>query len=415
MEELTIREIAQKIKKAGGRLYLVGGAVRDIMLGIEPKDTDYCVTGLTSYEFANLFPEAFVQGVDFPVYRMYGSEFALARLERKTGNKHTDFEITANKNVTIEEDLRRRDITINSMAIDVLTQKLIDPTGGAKDMKNKTIRATSEAYTEDSLRVYRTARFAAAYNFTIDEDTINMMTAINNQLEYISVERVYVELYKALCTRNPSIFFRVLKETDSLPVHFREIYDLIGVEQPIKFHPEGDVFNHTMEVIDRAAKITREPRIIFAALMHDVGKANTPRSEWPHHYTHDKDGVELIKKMCKRLRLPISWEKSAIDASREHMNAGRYDEMKTSTKVDFLARISKTYLGLEGLELIVNVDKNRAFPILFAEIGRKMLEEVKAKKMTEDDYVKIKEMLRQERIKWLKEKEMESGKYDDRV
>ena len=244
-----IIEIAKIIEQNGGRLYLVGGSLRDEILGKENNDEDYCVTGLKGEEFLRLFPQANIRGKSFEVYDIDGNEFAMARTEKKVGVGHNNFDVITGK-IEIEQDLVRRDITINAMAKDVLTGELIDIFGGVEDLKNKIIKATSEAFLEDPLRVYRVARFAALLDFKVDDNTIIQMKKIKGELNNLSKERVFIEFKKALLTNKPSVFFEVLKKADSLDIHFKQIYDLIGVEQPKEFHPEGDAYNHTMIALE---------------------------------------------------------------------------------------------------------------------------------------------------------------------
>lgn len=274
---MQILEIAKKINNENGRLYMVGGAVRDKLIKITPKDYDYTVTGISSEKFVSLFPNAKMQGKSFPVFNMENSEFALARKERKVEKGHKGFEFEVGENITIEEDLKRRDITINSIAIDVLTGEIIDPFNGVQDIKNKIIKATSKAFLEDPLRVYRVAKFASRFNFIVEENTLSMMNSLRDELTYLSNSRVYKELYDALLTKKPSIFFNTLRDANVLDVHFKEIYDLIGVEQPILYHPEGDVYNHTMEVLDRCATKTNCAYIRFSALVHDLRKSKNSK------------------------------------------------------------------------------------------------------------------------------------------
>lgn len=400
---MDIHEIAEKIYQNGGKLYIVGGAVRDMVMKREPNDVDYCVVGFTEAEFETLFPEAKKRGQYFPVYILHESEFALARKDTKTGRRHTEFEVETGKDVTIEEDLKRRDITMNSMAFDVLDKTLIDPYGGVEDIQNENIRATSDAFSEDPLRIYRVARFAAIYGFSVNNETIDMMNEAKDELIHLSAERVYAELYKAFETTNPSIFFNTLRRAGCLSVHFKEIEDLIGVIQPIEYHPEGDVYNHTMEAIDRATRYTNNPRIIYAVLVHDLGKAKTPKGNLPHHYNHEMLGEEPIRALSKRIKVPKSWEESGLIAAKEHMRAARYGEMKLSTKVDFLTKNARTVLGLRGLEIVANSDKNRGELIRFAKVGMSMLKEVTGKDIEDKkDYIKLKETIRNNRIKWLK-------------
>ncbi len=351
-----IKEIAKTINLNGGNLYLVGGAVRDELLGIKNHDEDYSVTGISFEEFKKLFPMAYVRGKDFPVFSIDNKEFAIARKERKIGIGHKDFDVETDKKITIEQDLERRDITINAIAKEVLTGKIIDPFGGIEDLKNKKIRAVSNHFEEDPLRVYRVARFASQFDFKVDENTIIMMTSLKNELASLSVERVYNEFSKALLTDKPSIFFDVLKQSNVLDVHFKEIYDLIGAEQPLKYHPEGDSYNHTMIVLDKVANKTKELEIRFSALVHDLGKGTTPKEEYPHHFNHEKRGAELVKNMGKRLKLPTRLIKCGVTSCLEHMRGGIFDKMTTTKKVKFIERVNSTILGLDGLQIIVDAD-----------------------------------------------------------
>ena len=358
----NIIEIANKIKSNGGNVYLVGGAIRDKLLGIVNHDEDYCVTGLSFDEFRELFPEAYVRGKDFPVFSINNKEFAIARKERKIGIGHNSFDVEINKKITIEEDLERRDITINAIAKEVLADKIIDPFGGRSDLKNNIIRAVSSHFVEDPLRVYRVSRFASQFDFNVEDNTMKMMTLLKDELSSLAVERVYNELSKALLTDKPSRFFNVLKDANVLDIHFKEIYDLIGAEQPPKYHPEGDSYNHTMIVLDKVADKTktlsneRKLELRFSALAHDLGKGTTPKEEYPHHINHEKRGVELVKNMGKRLKLPTRLIKCGITSCLEHMRGGVFDKMTFSKKVSFIECISNTILGLDGLQIIVDAD-----------------------------------------------------------
>ena len=280
---MEVLEIAKLIENRGGRLYLVGGALRDKLLNRPIFDEDYCVVGLEKQDFLELFPNALIRGKAFEVFELNGHEFALARTEKKIGKGHKQFEITTNKNITIEEDLLRRDITINSIAQDVLTKEIIDPFNGREDLKNKIIRATSTSFKEDPLRVYRVARFAAKFEFSVEKNTIQMMNTLKEELNTVSAERVYTEFSRAMLVEKPSIFFEVLRKSKVLDVHFKAIYDLIGAEQPALYHPEGDAYNHTMLVLDMSADLTkhleqnRKLEIRFSALVHDLGKGVTPK------------------------------------------------------------------------------------------------------------------------------------------
>lgn len=413
---MEIEQIAKIIKQNGGNTYLVGGAVRDAILNKPIKDEDYCITGFTSEKFLKLFPMAKIRGKAFEVFVLEGKEFALARKETKVGKGHKEFTIEANEDISIEEDLKRRDITINSIAQDVLTKEIIDPFGGKEDLENKIIRATSSRFGEDPLRVYRVARIAANLNFMVSKKTINMMSKIKNELETLSKERVFAEFKKALETDKPSIFFNVLKEADVLEIHFKEIYDLIGAIQPIKYHPEGDSYNHTMLALDNSAKITKDVKIRFCTLVHDLGKGRTPREMYPHHYNHEQRGITPLKDFCKTLGCPNDWQKSGQIAVLEHMKGGIFQYMTIPKKVSFIEKIDKSPLGLKGMQIVVYCDrcrnsesdkeeiKDKQYD--FYTIGRKILQEIDGKFIIKQyglmSGAEFGKRLHEERIKWLK-------------
>lgn len=407
-----ILEIAKKIETSGGKLYLVGGAVRDILLNKETlHDEDFCVVGISSDTFCRLFPEAIKRGKSFEVFDLRGKEFALARKEKKIGKGHKEFEIVTSDDISIKEDLNRRDITINAIAVDVLTCKIIDPYKGIKDIENKIIRAVSKNFKEDPLRVYRVARFASKLDFSVEEKTIKYMNSLKEELSYLSPERVFDELRKALKTNKPSKFFEILKKADVLDVHFKEISRLIGAKQPEKYHPEGDAYAHTMLALDMAASLTEDEIIRFCALVHDLGKGVTPKEMYPHHVGHEITGIKQVENFCKRLKMPNVWLKCAKIATKEHMRAGKFNEMKLAKKVTFIENISKTLLGLNGLEIVVEADRNcrgtKKDKVEFAKIGNSMIKEINGNYIKEKYNIKegiqLKEKMHQERIKWLQE------------
>ena len=417
-DEVTT-EVATTIALNGGTVYLVGGAVRDMILGIEPHDLDYCITGISEEKMVELFPHARKQGKSFPVFIINGCEYALARTERKTGEKHTDFEIITSSEFSIEDDLRRRDLTINAMAIDVLSHELVDPFGGIEDLKNRTIRKVSEAFIEDPLRAYRVARFAAKMGFTVAPDTIQTLIAMKESIKNLSRERVFAEFRKALLTDHPEVFFEVLRQAGLLEVHFKEIYDLIGVEQPVQYHPEGDAYNHTMEVLSEVTKRTPnakegsdEELTRFGALVHDLGKALTPRELWPHHYGHEEKGEEPIRSLCQRIRAPLSFEKAGICTSRVHMNLGRYKSLKPKTKLKIFTEIAKAKsISYKGEEIIARVD-SKDDSICFAEIAQEVMSMQSTTEMRENcttegvlDCEKLKAKIYDSRIARLKDLE----------
>lgn len=405
---MEIKEIAKIIEKNGGRLYLVGGAVRDKLLGRKNYDEDYCITGLNTEEFISLFPKAEITGKSFPVFRMYGQEFAIARKEIKTGLGHNEFKVFLDKCITLKEDLERRDITINAMAEDVLSGELFDYFGGKEDLKKGIIRAVGRKFKEDPLRVYRIARFASILEFKVEKNTIKMMKGLKEELIYLPKERVFQEFKKALNSNKPSIFFNILKEANLLDVHFMPIYKLIGALQPAKYHPEGDSYNHTMIALDKSCEYTKDLKIRFSVLVHDLGKGETPQEEYPHHYGHEERGAEIVKKFSKDLGIPNSWKKCGVTACKEHMRGGMFEQLKPAKKVDFIERVNKSLLGLEGLQIVVNCDKaNRTDKqIDFVTMGNKCLNSVSAdmvsRKYNLKPGIELGRKVREERILWIK-------------
>ncbi len=411
---MDINEIAEKIHQAGGKLYLVGGAIRDEIMGKEIYDKDYAVTGIEKEQFITLFPEAHSRGKSFEVFDIEGAEFALARTERKVGLGHKEFETKTSKDITIEEDLARRDITINAIAKETLTGKIIDPFNGISDIKSKTIRATTSAFIEDPLRVYRVARIAAKTGFSVENRTLELMESLKQELNTLSKERVFNEFEKALETDKPSIFFNVLRNANVLDVHFKEIYDLIGSLQPVEYHPEGDSYDHTMIVVDKAATLTKDTSIRFAALVHDLGKGVTPKSMYPHHYGHDEKGIEIVQKFGQRIGAPKKWISYGKVSSTEHMKGGIFYKMTPAKKVSFIERVAKSKLGLHGLQIVVIADKcstrnTNLKDIEFEKIGQKCLTKINGDYIKEkygiEEGIKFKDKLHQERVNWLVAKE----------
>lgn len=415
---MEIIEIAEKIKAKGGNLYLVGGAIRDKLLGRKVHDEDYCVEGITSEEFQNLFPKAHFRGKSFGVFDIDGKEFALARIETKNGMGHKEFEIQTGKNISILEDLSRRDITINSMAEDVLTNKLIDPFNGKEDIEQGILRATTQKFKEDPLRVYRVARFSAELGFTIEKNTLQLMNSLKEELSTLSKERVFVEFRKALATNKPSNFFESLRKAEVLEVHFKEIAQLIGSLQPQEYHPEGDSYNHTMLAVDKSTQLTNRLEVRYGVLTHDLGKGVTPKEMQPHHYGHDKAGVPLVQEISKRLGVPNLWRKCAVLSASEHMRAGIFEKMRIEKQVDLLEKLAKSPLGLEGMEIVVICDKGASGEnssclrevFYFADLGKRMLEEVNGKTVNLENKQgkEIEETIKKARINWMKSLKIES-------
>ncbi|QSX38005.1 multifunctional CCA addition/repair protein [Shewanella sedimentimangrovi] len=317
--------------------FLVGGAVRDALLGLPVKDRDYMVVGATVEE---MLSQGFRQvGKDFPVFLHPDTqeEYALARTERKTGSGYSGFSCHASPEVTLEEDLQRRDLTINAIAQDE-QGALYDPWGGLKDIEARLLRHVSAAFVEDPLRVLRVARFAARFapqGFKVAPETMALMTSIaaSGELEALTAERVWQELERALATEAPQVFFEVLKDCGALEVLFPEIHALFGVPQPERWHPEIDTGVHTLMVLAQAARLSEDKTVRFAALVHDLGKGVTPSELWPKHHGHGQKGLPLIKRMCERLRIPNEYRDLALLVSDQHQNLHQAFELRAETLV----------------------------------------------------------------------------------
>jgi tRNA nucleotidyltransferase (CCA-adding enzyme) len=321
-------------------IYLVGGAVRDKLLGLPVKERDWVVVGATPQEMlARGFKPV---GKDFPVFLhpQTKAEYALARTERKTGPGYRGFTVHADPQVTLKEDLRRRDLTINALAEDT-RGKLIDYYGGLEDLKARRLRHTSAAFVEDPVRVLRVARLAARFKrlgFQVVPETLALMREMvaNGELRALVPERVWQELAKALREETPSEFFQVLRACGALAVIFPEIDRLWGVPQRPEYHPEIDTGVHTMMVLTQAGRLSAEPRVRFAALTHDLGKGTTPREQWPKHPGHEARGAVLVAQLCARLRAPRAYRDLAVLAARYHLRCHRILELRPGTVLDTL-------------------------------------------------------------------------------
>jgi tRNA nucleotidyltransferase (CCA-adding enzyme) len=320
------------------KIYLVGGAVRDKLLGLRVTDHDYVVVGAT--------PEAMLAqgfkpvGADFPVFLHPDTkeEYALARTERKHGHGYKGFAVYAAPDVTLEEDLGRRDLTINAMAADE-EGHLIDPFGGAQDLRDGVLRHVSEAFAEDPVRILRVARFAARYakwGFRVAHATNELMRRMVacGEVDHLVPERVWSELERALGEDTPSRFFTVLRGCGALARLFPEIDALFGVPQPEQPHPEVDSGVHALLVVDAAARLSPDARVRFAALMHDLGKGDTPQEEWPRHIGHEERGAERVRALCQRLRVPNEYRDLGVLAARFHGHCHRVGELRAATLVD---------------------------------------------------------------------------------
>lgn len=320
------------------KVYLVGGAVRDALLGRAVNERDYVVVGATPED---LISRGYQQvGRDFPVFLHPETrqEYALARTERKTAPGYRGFVVHAEPDVTLEEDLRRRDLTINALAQDE-AGNLIDYYGGRTDLKDRILRHVSTAFAEDPVRILRVARFSARYadlEFRVADETMALMRAMveAGEADALVPERVWQELAKALTEVKPSSFFHILRDCGALARLFPEVDCLFGIPQPEKWHPEIDTGIHTMMVLDMAARLSPDPEVAFAALTHDLGKGTTPEDILPRHKGHEERSVELIEGLCERLKAPRRFCELARVAARYHGKVHKVDELRPRTIVD---------------------------------------------------------------------------------
>lgn len=322
------------------KIYRVGGAVRDEMLGLPVKDTDWVVVGGTPEEMVALGYKPV--GRHFPVFLHPETreEYALARTERKTGTGYKGFEFFTSADISLEDDLKRRDLTINAMAMDG-EGKLIDPFNGQADLKQGVLRHVSPAFAEDPLRVLRVARFAARFGFKVAPETLNLMKALSTREEMLSLtpERVWLEMEKALAGKYPGRFILVLRACGALEILFPEIHALFGIPQPKQHHPEVDTGLHTLMVLNQAARLSDDPQVRFAALMHDLGKGETPEEQWPSHRGHEERGVRLVEALCNRYAVPNVYRELAVIVCRHHLDCHRVNEMKPETIVKKLEQM----------------------------------------------------------------------------
>ena len=317
------------------KTYLVGGAVRDQLLNIQIKDKDWVVVGSTPQAMMDL---GFKQvGADFPVFLhpKTQEEYALARTERKSGKGYQGFTVDFHQDVTLDEDLVRRDLTINAMAQDE-DGNIFDPFNGQLDLKNKILRHVSPAFEEDPLRVLRVARFAARFahlGFTIADETLALMLNISEsgELEHLTPERVWVETQRALSEKSPWVYFETLRNCKALKVCFKELDDLFGVPQPEVHHPEIDTGLHSILCLKQACALSTEGEVRFAALMHDLGKAKTDKDKWPKHIAHESLGLQPIKDLCQRLKVPNKHKELALKTCEYHTNVHQAFSLKAST------------------------------------------------------------------------------------
>jgi len=382
------------------QVYLVGGAVRDRLLGREVKERDWVVVGATPAELerAGYLPV----GRDFPVFLhpQTREEHALARLERKTGPGYRGFSTEFSPDVTLEDDLRRRDLTINAMAEDP-GGKIIDPHGGQRDIEARLLRHVSEAFVEDPVRILRVSRFAARYaslGFSVAAETLALMRRMveSGEANALVAERVWAETEKALGEPRPDVFVSVLRDCGALKVVYPELDALFGVPQPEKWHPEIDTGIHQLMALREAVRLGGGVAVRFAVLMHDLGKANTPADKLPSHPGHEESGAALVEQLAARLRVPNQMRELALITARFHTHVHRAFELRAATVLktlescdalrrpdrfaEFLLACEADARGRKGLEQrdypqrnFFNVARERAAAVALTEDERRDL------------------------------------------
>ncbi len=319
------------------KVYEVGGAVRDELLGLPVKDRDFVVVGATPEQMVALGYRAV--GRDFPVFLhpTTHEEYALARTERKTGRGYRGFQIFASPEVTLEDDLARRDLTINAMAR-AERGDLIDPFNGAGDIQSRILRHIGPAFVEDPVRVLRVARFAARFGFDVAPETIILMRemVLEGEVDHLVAERVWQEFARGLMAEHPVRMFMVLRECGALARILPELDCLFGVPQPAQHHPEVDTGEHVMRALRCAAQRGESLEVRFALLVHDLGKGTTPRDEWPRHIGHEGRSLPLIEALCERLRVPVACRELALAVAKWHTHVHRALELRPETLLKVL-------------------------------------------------------------------------------
>ena len=398
-------EFVKAVEGAGGTVYLVGGWVRDHLRGATPRDKDFVITGLEREAFAELFPAASLIGHAFPVYLVeidgVRSEVSFARRERKSGHGYRGFAVDFGAEVTIEDDLFRRDTRINSMAYRLPAMELIDPYGGRSDLAHCVIRATSHHFSEDPVRALRAARQAAELGFVIEDGTRTLMADCATELEEEPTERIVHELSRALAAPQPSLFFEALAHASLLESVFPEIFALKGKTQPPEYHPEGDAYCHTMQIVDVVARKTQTIEARFAALVHDIGKGKTPEEMLPHHYGHEQRGLLVLDAWNKRMTLPKSWLMAAHFVIKEHMRAPLLK--KTGKIADLLLAVEKSGLSFADFRRIICADHGTLpyYLVHGEDLLRKMLQVRGTEAPPELRGADVGKWLREERVRRL--------------
>ena len=398
-------EFVKAVEGAGGTVYLVGGWVRDHLRGATPRDRDFVITGLEREAFAELFPAASLIGHAFPVYLVeidgVRSEVSFARRERKSGHGYRGFAVDFGAEVTIEDDLFRRDTRINSMAYRLPAMELIDPYGGRSDLAHCVIRATSHHFSEDPVRALRAARQAAELGFVIEDGTRTLMADCAAELEEEPTERIVHELSRALAAPQPSLFFEALAHASLLESVFPEIFALKGKTQPPQYHPEGDAYCHTMQIVDVVARKTQTIEARFAALVHDIGKGQTPEEMLPHHYGHEQRGLFVLDAWNERMTLPKSWLMAARFVIKEHMRAPLLK--KTGKIADLLLAVEKSGLSFADFRRIICADHGTLpyYLVHGEDLLRKMLQVRGTEAPPELRGADVGKWLREERVRRL--------------
>lgn len=426
---LLFMSCSQPVTNLPLNTYLVGGAVRDKLLNRAVKDHDHLVVGATVEQMLEL---GFQQvGKDFPVFLhpKTKEEYALARTERKQGQGYTGFSCYAAPDVTIEQDLLRRDLTVNAMAMDS-SNNIIDPYNGQVDLTNRVLRHVSNAFIEDPLRVLRVARFAARYyeyGFSIADETRQLMVQISKsgELSSLTAERIWQEMHSALSEDNPEVFFNVLFECHALEIIWPELHQLWGIPNPKQWHPEICSGVHTMMVLQQSVLLTKNTttshmnqdestKIRFAALCHDLGKGLTQQEKWPSHHGHEKAGLPLVEKICQQLKIPNQYKQLALKVCEHHLHCHKAFQLKASTILgifnqldiwrkpeefdSFIMACQADFLGREGFE-------NRPYPqAAFLQEAMRQALRVNAKTFVEQGLkgIQIKEAMALARLNAIK-------------
>lgn len=364
-------EFVARVEAAGGHAFAVGGWVRDFLRGEQPEDKDYVVTGMDAVSFEAAFPEGKLIGRAFPVFLLpieadggrgdRQCEVAMARRERKEGSGYRGFVAEADSSITIEDDLYRRDLTINSMALDLHEGRLVDPYGGQADIADRVLRPVSEHFGEDPVRALRAARFAARLGYAPAPELLAAMGQCRSELCQEPGERILGELKKALAADRPSRFFRLLHSAGLLQDIFPEIHALIGKTQPEVYHPEGDAFEHVMLIVDEVAGRTENITARFASLCHDLGKGVTPEEMLPHHYGHEVKGLEVLAGWNRRVTLPSAWLKAARFIISQHMRAPRLSKPPKICELLLMMKAVAAELSISDIKIIIGED-NKGLP-----------------------------------------------------